>query len=100
MRDPRACPRKCRNSFSDKRPCPSAMLLGIETAARRNCDVSPNCSSFGKAAVARYVAVTRSIAFCQAIKSLYDRPIRVLRGYWQLAAGGRQLLHSEYFAVV
>ncbi len=30
---------------------PSAMLAGTETAARRNCEVSPNISGFGNSVV-------------------------------------------------
>src|SRR5262249_3738544 len=45
-REPRACPKNCLNSPRENLLCPSAILLATETAARRNCAVRPNRSSF------------------------------------------------------
>ena len=42
--EPVAISRKWMRSFSEKRPMPSAILDGIETAARWSWLVSPNCS--------------------------------------------------------
>src|ERR1051326_5707092 len=39
----------CLNSPVDCLACPSAILLGMDTAARRNCETNPKTSVFGKA---------------------------------------------------
>src|SRR5262245_17542023 len=46
---------------------PSAMLLGIETAALRSCAVRPNCSRAGKFSSSLYQSTTKSIPACQTL---------------------------------
>jgi hypothetical protein len=48
------------------------MLLGMETAARRSCDVKPYVSVFGNVCVQRYTSSTSAIDFFQTTKSRYD----------------------------
>ena len=50
-------------------PCPSAMLDGIDTAARRIWLTRPNFSAAGIRDVTRYTRFVNSIAFCHAIRS-------------------------------
>lgn len=49
--------RKWANSASVWREAPSTMFAGTDTAARRICEVRPNISAFGNAAVASYARV-------------------------------------------
>lgn len=69
-REPKATYRNCRNSLSEFRAAPSAILLGTEMAARLICEVSPNCSSFGSSLVKRYIFSANSIALFQTSRSL------------------------------
>src|SRR5262249_61422429 len=46
---------------------PSAILLGIETAALRSCAVRPNCSRAGKFSSSLYKSTTKSIPACQTL---------------------------------
>ena len=48
---PSACLTNWRKSFLVPRAEPSAILPGMETAARRICELSPYISCFGKPAV-------------------------------------------------
>src|SRR5881296_2201848 len=68
----RATARKWAKSFADGLAWPSAMLAGTETAARVTWLVSPNCSRRGNVSARSYTRSTRSIAFCQTNRSLYD----------------------------
>jgi len=52
LRDPFATFKNCANSFRLLRAAPSAILLGIETAALRICATSPNSSCLGNDCVA------------------------------------------------
>lgn len=70
--DPCAIYKNCMNSFFVLRDLPSAILLGIETAARFICAVSPYTSDFGNDAEMWYIAMTKRILFCHTIKSRYD----------------------------
>lgn len=51
---------------------PSAIFDGTETAHLLICDDKPYFSSAGKSTVVLYTTSTKSIAFCQTSKSLYD----------------------------
>src|ERR1043166_3499652 len=55
------------------RPTPSAMLVGIELAARRAWTRSPNCSDGGRPSVNRYTSTARSIPRCQTMRSRKER---------------------------
>lgn len=68
--DPYANVRKFLVSLPRRR-LPSAIFEGIETAHLRICEVSPYCSSFGNSRVYSYRTVTRSMLFCQTIRSRY-----------------------------
>ena len=52
-------------SVSDDLDEPSAIFDDTETADRRNCRVSPNLSSAGKARVTVYMRSAYSTALCQ-----------------------------------
>ena len=56
---PWAICRKLMNYFLLFLAAPSAILLGIDTAARRICETKPNFSSAGKFAVILYIPVTK-----------------------------------------
>src|ERR1035437_7911012 len=43
------------------------MFAAIDTAARRTCEVRPNCSPRGNAAVRRYASSTSACAACQTL---------------------------------
>ena len=68
------------------------MFDGTEIAARRNWLLKPNISAFGKLSVNLYISVTIRIAFCHAIRSLYDCPAILTTDNRQLTTGNRQLL--------
>ena len=57
------------SSLSELRPQPSEIFVGIDTAARCICDISPNVSDLGYLAVKLYMSFTKQIDFCQTIKS-------------------------------
>jgi hypothetical protein len=61
LNDPFATLKNRANSLLLLRAAPSAMLLGMETAALRICVVKPKSSSFGKVRVAAYTEVTRDM---------------------------------------
>src|SRR3989344_3016234 len=48
------------------------MFDGMETDARRICEVNPYISDFGSKLVSSYTRTTTSIPFCQTINSSYD----------------------------
>src|SRR5699024_618682 len=66
--EPRATDRKRRYSGVERRAAPSAMFDGTLTAARRNCDVSPNRSAAGKCPEKAYTASTSVMASCHTRK--------------------------------
>jgi len=48
-----AIPTKLAYAAVERRPCPSAMFEGIDTADFRMCAASPNTSDFGNVSVKR-----------------------------------------------
>ena len=67
--EPREIERKLTNSFVEFLACPSAILEGIDTAARRIWPESANNSALGSIRARRYTSSTSCIAFCQTINS-------------------------------
>jgi hypothetical protein len=102
IREPRGLSQKVPEFILREETFSLGALLGIETAARRNWEVSPKSSSLGNPEVARYVAVTSSIDFCQATNVFVGSPHpdpswHRTTGSWQPAAGN---CYSLYLAVV
>ena len=58
------------NSRVVRRAAPSATFEGMDTAARRICELRPKISCRGMVLVSRWIAAARLMAFCQRIKSL------------------------------
>lgn len=62
-----------KNRFSSGklfRPHPSAILVGIEDADLRICEISPNCSSRGKEPVREYTFKVSEWPRCQKVSAL------------------------------
>lgn len=63
LADPKEIYKNCINSLSDLLAEPSAILTGMDTLARRICEVRPYFSSGGKTAVREYICLTNSKLF-------------------------------------
>src|SRR6478735_657968 len=71
LSEPKAILKKFINSFFDFLPAPSAILVGIETAALLNCETNPNFSDAGKYSVLRYISLANSKLNNQASSLLW-----------------------------
>jgi len=68
--EPSAIYKNCTNSFFDFLAAPSAIFVGTDTAARRNCETNPNFSSEGNNAVTLYISLTKPKLNFQASRFL------------------------------
>ena len=92
--DPRAILRNRSISASESLPHPSAMLVGMDTAALLICDVKPNRSASEKFEVSRYALVANSLPFCQT-SSLRKSRMGPSARFALLCSGPAMALHSS-----